>query len=98
MLFNLKKKKLEESSNTPDNGSFSKTNNIHIEKALNEGPSSATESLSSLSHPVNEKELRKLMWKIDLRIIPLVAILYLLSYLDRVNIGTHTISFYNEDI
>ena len=33
------------------------------------------------------KELRRLMLKIDLRIVPYASFLYLLSYLDRVNIG-----------
>ncbi|KAI7855578.1 major facilitator superfamily domain-containing protein [Circinella umbellata] len=37
--------------------------------------------------PPDEKEVRKLMWKLDRRIVPLVAILYLCSFLDRVNIG-----------
>ena len=35
----------------------------------------------------DEKELRRLMWKMDRRIIPFVALLYLCSFLDRVNIG-----------
>lgn len=30
---------------------------------------------------------RKLMWKIDLHVIPWIAILYFLAFLDRVNIG-----------
>ena len=35
----------------------------------------------------DDKELRRLMWKLDLRIIPYIALLYLCSFLDRVNIG-----------
>lgn len=35
----------------------------------------------------DEKELRRLMWKMDRRIIPFVALMYLCSFLDRVNIG-----------
>ena len=33
------------------------------------------------------EEWRKLLWKLDLRIIPYVGVLYLCSFLDRVNIG-----------
>ncbi|KAI9008885.1 hypothetical protein CLU79DRAFT_711353 [Phycomyces nitens] len=31
--------------------------------------------------------MRKLMWKLDLRIVPFLGLLYLCSFLDRVNIG-----------
>lgn len=37
--------------------------------------------------PPDEKEWLKLRWKLDLRIIPYVGLLYLCSFLDRVNIG-----------
>lgn len=32
-------------------------------------------------------EMRALMWKLDLRLIPFLGVLYLCSFLDRVNIG-----------
>ena len=34
-----------------------------------------------------DKEKKRLLLKIDLRILPYVSLLYLLSFLDRVNIG-----------
>lgn len=34
-----------------------------------------------------EAEMRALMWKLDLRLIPFLGVLYLCSFLDRVNIG-----------
>lgn len=37
---------------------------------------------------INQVSERKLVWKQDLRIIPLTAGIYLLCYLDRSNIGT----------
>ncbi|RUO95363.1 hypothetical protein BC936DRAFT_144256 [Jimgerdemannia flammicorona] len=33
-------------------------------------------------------EERKLLWKLDKRLTPFLTLLYLLSFLDRVNIGT----------
>ncbi|KAI9490722.1 major facilitator superfamily domain-containing protein [Zychaea mexicana] len=48
--------------------------------------------------PPTDKELRRLMWKIDLRIIPYIAILYLCSFLDRVNIGNAKVAGMTEDI
>jgi hypothetical protein len=32
-------------------------------------------------------ELKALLWKLDLRIVPFLGLLYLCSFLDRVNIG-----------
>lgn len=37
--------------------------------------------------PPDDKEWKRLRWKLDLRIVPYVGILYLCSFLDRVNIG-----------
>ena len=51
-----------------------------------DGSSSPTTS-GDLMAPPSDKELRRLLWKLDLRIIPFVSLLYLCSYLDRVNIG-----------
>ena len=45
------------------------------------------EKIASYYIPPDEKEVRKLMWKLDRRIVPLVGVLYLCSFLDRVNIG-----------
>lgn len=38
--------------------------------------------------PPSSTELNRLLWKLDLRIIPYISLLYLCSYLDRANIGT----------
>ena len=35
----------------------------------------------------NPSDHRKLMWRIDLHVIPWIAVLYFLAFLDRVNIG-----------
>ncbi|KAI7849057.1 major facilitator superfamily domain-containing protein [Circinella umbellata] len=42
--------------------------------------------------------MKALMWKVDRRIVPFVAMLYLCSYLDRVNIGNAKIAGLMEDI
>ncbi|KAG2222936.1 hypothetical protein INT45_012914 [Circinella minor] len=46
----------------------------------------------------DETELQKLMWKMDRRIIPFVALMYLCSFLDRVNIGNAKIAGMMDDI
>ncbi|KAI8137173.1 major facilitator superfamily domain-containing protein [Fennellomyces sp. T-0311] len=47
---------------------------------------------------VDDKEQRRLLRKIDLRIMPLVTIFYLCSFLDRINIGNAKIAGLTEDI
>jgi MFS family permease len=38
-------------------------------------------------HPINATQDKALLWKIDLWLIPWLSLLYLLSFLDRTNIG-----------
>ncbi|KAI8140340.1 major facilitator superfamily domain-containing protein [Fennellomyces sp. T-0311] len=93
-MFFQKKKTSGDSS--PDTGSVSKKDNVHLEKAP--AGTVSPPSVASGYIPPDEKELKKLMWKVDLRIIPLVALLYLFSYLDRVNIGNAKIAGLMEDV
>ncbi|KAG1056171.1 hypothetical protein G6F46_002084 [Rhizopus delemar] len=48
-------------------------------------------------HPSAE-ELRALIWKLDLRIIPFLGLLYLCSFLDRVNIGNAKLAGITTDL
>jgi len=48
----------------------------------------ANESEDSFVEPI-EAEMRALMWKLDVLLIPILGLLYLCSFLDRVNIGKH---------
>jgi len=41
---------------------------------------------------------RKLLWKLDLTLIPWLCILYLLAFLDRTNIGNAKIAHLNDDL
>jgi hypothetical protein len=50
------------------------------------------------SDPALEAREKALVWKQDLRIIPLCAGIYLLCYLDRSNIGILTIATGKEDL
>ncbi|KAI8086542.1 major facilitator superfamily domain-containing protein [Halteromyces radiatus] len=44
------------------------------------------------------KEMRKLLWKLDLRIVPWLGVLYLCSFLDRVNIGNAKLAGLQADL
>ncbi|KAJ5690308.1 hypothetical protein N7462_004700 [Penicillium macrosclerotiorum] len=47
----------------------------------------------------NRKELeKKLLWKIDLRLLPLMMLIYVLNYLDRNNIATARLGTLEEDL
>lgn len=41
----------------------------------------------ALAFNPNSEEIRKVRWKIDKRLIPLLTVMYLCSFLDRANIG-----------
>lgn len=59
---------------------------IHTKIGFGKYPDAETET-SGLDGALVERE-RALVWKQDLRIVPLCAGIYLLCYLDRSNIGT----------
>jgi hypothetical protein len=42
---------------------------------------------SDLNEPIDPIEEKKLLWKVDLHVVPPLLILFLLAFLDRVNIG-----------
>ena len=47
----------------------------------------AEHAYSGTSTELDPAAVGKLRWKIDIHLIPLIAVLYLCSFLDRVNIG-----------
>ncbi|KAI9497585.1 major facilitator superfamily domain-containing protein [Zychaea mexicana] len=69
----------------------------NVEAAIAKSNSSSDGKSDNFIEP-DEKELRRLMWKLDRRIIPYISLLYLCSYLDRVNIGNAKIAGLMEDI
>lgn len=48
--------------------------------------------------PPTPEELKAVMWKLDLRIIPFLGLLYLCSFLDRVNIGNAKLAGITADL
>jgi hypothetical protein len=68
---------------TNTNGKFDETESKAIEYALD------TATVNSISNKeiVDDRGDKKLVRKLDLRLIPGITLLYLLNYLDRVNIG-----------
>ncbi|KAI7902835.1 major facilitator superfamily domain-containing protein [Cokeromyces recurvatus] len=48
--------------------------------------------------PPTPEELRAVIWKLDLRIIPFLGLLYLCSFLDRVNIGNAKLAGITDDL
>lgn len=48
--------------------------------------------------PPSPEELKAVMWKLDKRIIPFLGVLYLCSFLDRVNIGNAKLAGITQDL
>jgi len=73
--------------------STNESQNKHLVDTIKEGPH-ADPSNSSTGAQVHRPDVdtsrvdeRKLMWKIDIRVVPWLAVLYLLNFLDRGSIG-----------
>lgn len=48
--------------------------------------------------PPSPEEVKAVLWKLDLRIIPFLGLLYLCSFLDRVNIGNAKLAGITKDL
>ncbi|KAG0288963.1 hypothetical protein BGZ96_007364, partial [Linnemannia gamsii] len=53
---------------------------------------------AALTFDPNSEEIKKLRWKVDKRFIPLLAVMYLCSYLDRANIGNAKVAGMETDL
>ncbi|KAJ3483425.1 hypothetical protein NLG97_g7312 [Lecanicillium saksenae] len=64
------------------------------------GPLSTTNrsELSTPDNTMNEADYRKLIWKLDMRLLPPLFILWFISLIDRVNIGTARIQGLEKDL
>lgn len=74
------------SSTSEDNANSDKVTS-HVVSVKHIDDDSADVVMHQAWIPPDKKELRRLLWKLDLRIVPYVSLLYLVSFLDRVNIG-----------
>ena len=65
------------------------TTNIteNVPRELEKTPSAEVKADLDDGHPQNSKKARKLLIKCDLRLIPILGCLYLVSFLDRSNIA-----------
>ncbi|KAG0380461.1 hypothetical protein BGX24_008096 [Mortierella sp. AD032] len=52
----------------------------------------------SLAFDPNSEEIKKVRWKVDKRLIPLLAVMYLCSFLDRANIGNAKVAGIERDL
>lgn len=52
----------------------------------------------SSRHDTDGASDRALMWKVDIRILPIMFLFYMLSYLDRINIGNARIQGMQEEL
>jgi hypothetical protein len=61
-------------------------------------PASPTKSIDPAAVTLSNAEYRKLNWKLDLRLLPLLFILWFISLIDRVNIGAARIQGLEADL
>ncbi|KAG9324802.1 hypothetical protein KVV02_004675 [Mortierella alpina] len=80
--------------------SSSKLRRSHLgEKSdLADGSSLSSSSLETQAFDPDSKEIRRVRWKVDRRLIPLLSVLYLCSFMDRVNIGNAKVANLEADL
>jgi len=61
-------------------------------------PENRKATLNVSDDDLSEDEYKRLLWKIDRNIIPYVSLLYLVSFLDRVNIGQARLAGLQKDL
>ncbi|KAK4545838.1 hypothetical protein LTR36_002402 [Oleoguttula mirabilis] len=74
-----------------DDHNLSKAERVHQVEVAIASPEVTLESFAHL-------DIKKILWKVDLRLIPTLTLLYLLSFLDRGNIGNAKIEGLAEDL
>ncbi|KAJ4858067.1 major facilitator superfamily domain-containing protein [Trichoderma breve] len=70
----------------------------HIEYERNELLARLTDPDEGKSEEEKQEIDRKLMWKVDLWLVPWLSLLYLLSFLDRTNIGNARLAHIEADL
>ncbi|KAM0263212.1 hypothetical protein ACHAQJ_001367 [Trichoderma viride] len=61
-------------------------------------PTSATTNVVDVADTLSKAEYRKLIWKLDMHLLPPLFILWFISLIDRVNIGTARIQGLEKDL
>ena len=61
-------------------------------------PASPTKSIDAAAVILSNAEYRKLIWKLDLHLLPPLFILWFISLIDRVNIGAARIQGLEKDL
>lgn len=60
-------------------------------------PVDMVDAESDILNPMSD-EIKRIRWKVDKRLIPMLALIYLFSYLDRSNIGNAKVAGMETDL
>lgn len=74
---------------------------VAVEKALglaSVAAASATSNVADVADGLSNAEYRKLIWKLDVHLLPPLFVLWFISLIDRVNIGTARIQGLEKDL
>jgi hypothetical protein len=61
-------------------------------------PSADSQTSASTSPTLDPKKEKALVWKLDCHVLPMITILYMLSFVDRINIGNARIQGLEKDL
>ena len=72
-----------------------------LQENLSSPKSSSSISTEDLSHdlpPIDRAAEKRLVWKCDLHVLPMISLLYMLAFIDRINIGNARIQGLETDL
>ncbi|OAP62488.1 hypothetical protein AYL99_04693 [Fonsecaea erecta] len=81
-----------------DDARYPSENEKHIEGGVPVAVAAVPDPDEGLSEEERKRIDRKLLWKLDIQLIPWLCLLYLISFLDRTNIGNAKIDGLQEDL
>ncbi|KAL0243529.1 hypothetical protein I308_105495 [Cryptococcus tetragattii IND107] len=86
------------SSRTSVDGNRIVVNTSDVDMPDTDHKREAAEQIAAMSPEEFQALEKKLLWKIDLKLIPWMTLLYLLSFIDRVNVGAAKLVGLNEEL
>ncbi len=62
------------------------------------GNSTGSQDKDSALEPMDQAAEKRLLWKCDVHVLPMISILYMLAFIDRINIGNARIQGLEKDL
>ncbi len=69
-----------------------------VEKVIPSVDCAVSSGSDDSPEPIDPSAEKRLLWKLDLHVLPMISVLYMLSFIDRINIGNARIQGLEADL